>query len=267
VIHESTYSSSERRVINKKMRKQELKTMEDTIVDTIINKKGQVVMPCFSCDRTQNILVHIKEIFDRHEELKDVQVIVDGKLTSKVMKVYQTLLEDEQLALFEDIINWKNLRIISDFQKETSLMLKDNTPKLIITSSGMCDKGRVVEYIKVLVEDEDNTVMFTGYSSPTSLATRIKEKNIYPDKKRIKIEKGMYALNFKVVELHSFSSHIQRQQIINSLKDMNVGSKIILVHGDSKGKRELAEEIQEVLRSENKTTKVVPATKDMIVEF
>lgn len=267
VIHESTYSNSSRQVINKKMRKQELKLMEDTIVDTLINKHGQVVMPCFSCDRTQNILVFIKEIFDKHEELNDIEVVVDGKLTSKIMKVYGELLEGEQLELFEKIISWKNLKIISDFQKETSLVLKDNKSKLILGSSGMCDKGHVLEYIKKCVEGENNTMIFTGYSSPTSLASRIKEKNIYPDKKRIKIEKGMYALNCSVVELHSFSSHIQRQQIIDTIKGMNVNKKIILVHGDANGRKELAEELQRELRKINKTTNVVASKKDMIVEF
>lgn len=266
-ILESTYNSKVRKSISKKTRKEDLKLLEDTIIDTLVNKGGTVVLPAFSADRTQNILVHIKNIFDRRDELKNYEVIVDGRLTSKVTKQYSELLEGEQKILFDEIMRWENLRIISDFNKETKVVLGDKTPKIIISSSGFAEKGHILEYIKKTVRKSEDTIIFTGYSSPTSLASRLKEKIIDPTKKNISIEKINHPFNCSVVELSTFSSHIQRQELINLMKEMNITDKIILVHGEKTGRIELAEETMEEIKKINKTTKVMSCEKNMRIEF
>jgi predicted metal-dependent RNase len=266
-ILESTYNSKDREAITKKARKEELKLLEDTIVNTIINKKGNVVMPCFSADRTQNMLVHLKNIWDKHKELEDVVIYVDGKLTAKVMKIYSEILEGEQKELFDSIFNWKNLKIVSDFMTGTRMILGDKEPHLTISSSGMADKGHVLEHIKASVKSSKDVIVFTGYSSPTSLASRLKEKIINPNKKNILIEKTNYCFNCEVVELKTFSSHIQRQELINLIKEMNVTDKIILVHGEQEGRKDLAKDAMEECMKINKTTRVISAERNMRIEF
>ena len=265
-ILESTYNSIERKAITKKARKEELKILEDTIIDTIINNNANITMPCFSADRSQNILVHIKNIFDKHEELKDTIVYLDGKLTSKVMKVYDDILEGEQKELFEEILNWKNLKIISDYMTGTRMILADQNPHITISSSGMGDKGHVLEHIKASVKSKNDTIIFTGYSSPSSLASRLKEKLINPSKKNILIEKMNFPFHCNIVELSTFSSHIQRQELINLMKEVNT-EKIILVHGEIVGRRQLAKDAMEELMKVNKTTRIVSAERNMKVEF
>lgn len=265
-ILESTYNSLERKPITKRIRKEELKLLEDTIIDTIINKKRNIIMPCFSADRTQNMLVHLKNIFDKHEELKDIPVYVDGKLTSKIMKIYADILENEQKELFEEILNWKNLRIVSDYVTGTKMILAENTPHVVCSSSGFADKGHILEHIKDCVKKKNDTIIFTGYSSPNSLATRLKEKIKNPNKKNILIEKNNYHFNCNVVELSSFSSHIQRQELINLMKELNT-DKIVLVHGEIEGRKQLAIDSMNALKEVSKTTRVVSAEKNMNIEF
>lgn len=266
-IIESTYNSKDREAITKKARKEELKLLEDTIIDTIVNKKGNVVMPCFSADRTQNMLVHLKNIWDKHEELSDIIIYVDGKLTAKVMKLYSETLEGEQKELFDSILNWKNLKIVSEYMTGTKMILGDKNPHLTVSSSGMADKGHVLEHIKASVKSTKDVIIFTGYSSPTSLASRLKEKIINPNKKNILIEKTNYCFNCGIVELKTFSSHIQRQELINLIKEMNVTDKIILVHGEQEGRKQLAIEAMEECMKINKTTRIVSAERNMRIEF
>lgn len=266
-ILESTYNDKNREPITKKLRKDDLRKLEEVILDTFLNKKGNLIMPCFAADRTQNMLVHIKNIFDKHEELKNVQVILDGKLTSKIMKVYSDILENEQKELFEDISNWDQLKQISDYNTGTRMMLANPNPYLCVSSSGFADKGHVLEYIKANIRSSKNTIVFSGFSSPSSLASRIKEKIRIPEKKNIVIEKANYSFNCEVYELSSFSSHIQRKELIELMKEMNVSNKIILVHGEVNGRRKLAEEAIEEIMKENKTTRVVSAERNMTIEF
>lgn len=266
-ILESTYNDKNRKPITKKLRKDDLNKIEDIILNTILNKKGNVLLPSFAADRTQNLMIHIKNIFDKHEELRNIPVIVDGKLTSKIIKLYGDLLEGEQKEQFNEVINWKNLNIISDYIMGTKMILEDNNPKVIISSSGMCDKGHVTEYLKAYVKSDKNSIVFSGFSSPRSLASRIKEKIINPNKKYILIDKNNLPLNCEVFELNSFSSHIQRNELIDMMKQMNISNKIILVHGDKDGRDLLAKESMVELMKIDKTTRVISATKNMHVEF
>lgn len=265
-ILESTYNSTERIPITKKARKEDLKLLENTIKDTIINKRARIVMPCFSADRSQNMLVHIKNIFDRNEELKDTTVYLDGKLTSKVMRIYEEILDGDQKELFNEILHWKNLKMVSDYNFGTRSILADKEPYIVCSSSGMADKGHVLEHIKNSVKSKNDTIIFTGYSSPSSLATRLKEKITNPDKKNILIEKVNFPFNCSVVELNSFSSHAQRDELINIMKEMNT-DKIVLVHGEIDGRKQLCKDAMDEIMKVNKTTRVVSAERNIKIEF
>jgi predicted metal-dependent RNase len=194
-------------------------------------------------------------------------VYVDGKLTSKVMKLYDELLEGEQKELFNSIINWKNLRMVSDYNTGTRMIMADTEPHITISSSGMADKGHVLEHIKQSVKSNNDVIIFSGYSSPNSLASRLKEKITNPNKKNILIEKNNYPFNCNVIELKTFSSHIQRQELINYIKEMNVSDKVILVHGEKNGRDVLAKEVVEECMKVNKTTRVISCERNMIIEF
>lgn len=265
-ILENTYNSKDREPITKKTRKEDLIKLENAILDTIVEKKGRLICPCFAADRSQNLLVHIKNIIDKHDSLKDTTVYLDGKLTSKIMKLYGELLEGEQKELFDSIINWKNLKIVSDYMTGTRMILADNNPYICISSSGMADKGHVLEHIKANIKDKKNTILFSGFTSPTSLASRIKEKINNPNKSNILIEKTNYPFRCDVVELTSMSSHIQRKELIEMMKQIRA-DKIVLVHGDIKDSKTLAQEAMDEIMRVNKTTRVLSAEKNMHIEF
>jgi len=51
-------------------------------------------------------------------------------------------------------------------------------------------------------------------------------------------------------------------------EQIKVSDKIILVHGDPKGREVLASEtMEEIMSKMDKTTRIISATKNMIVEF
>ena len=261
VICESTYGNKSREPITKKLRKNELKLMEKTIKDTLLRKQGHVLFPAFSLDRTQNILCYLKDIFQRNEELSDCQVIVDGRLTSKITEVYRKVLDGEDLEKLNQLLSWKNLRIIHDF-RVTSAIIADKKPKIVLSSSGFIQNGHIIEYCKSYVKSERNTIIFTGYSPEGSIASKLKKH----EQEYIKIENSNYRLKCETLELKSFSSHIQHDQIINLLTNSKITDKIILVHGENEARNCLREELKESLANVSKTTNIsVPKRNTSIV--
>ena len=46
-------------------------------------------MPAFSLDRTENLLINLKQILDNNEKLKNTTVVLDGKLSNDLLDIYE----------------------------------------------------------------------------------------------------------------------------------------------------------------------------------
>jgi metallo-beta-lactamase family protein len=105
--------------------------------------------------------------------------------------------------------------------------LKD--PAIIISSSGMCEAGRILHHLAHNVEDPKNTILIVGFMAENTLGRRIAEKQ-----KEIKIFNDMYKLNARVELFNAFSAHADYNEIsdyIDSLDYKNI-KKVFLVHGE-----------------------------------
>jgi predicted metal-dependent RNase len=97
-----------------------------------------------------------------------------------------------------------------------------------------------------------------GYAPLNSIAWKIKNRQ-----KNITIEGKSYKNSCSVVILNSFSSHIQRSELLNYLKNIQT-DKYYLVHGNMQGKIEFKESLENELISICKSTKVIATNKSTI---
>ena len=80
-----------------------------------------------------------------------------------------------------------------------------------------------------------------------------KQKTITVSGKRIKNK-------CQITDLHSFSSHMQRDSLLN-IYGATQCEKIILVHGEMNGKIAFAKDLQEEISKNNNTSKVIVCNK------
>lgn len=261
IICESTYGNTEREVINKKLREEELKQIEEDIKYTLINKKGNVIFPCFSLQRSQVLLKIIKNIFDKNEELQKYKVVLDGRLSNLITDIYaKEVHSDEDKAIMQDLLEWKNLRREKEY-KGTLSVIADEMPKVILTSQGFMQNGHSVTYAEYFVRQRRNTFIFTGFAPQGSLAYKIKKQEY----KTVKVNNKSCEIRCDVREYHSFSSHIQFNQLIQLLTGGKIRDKIILIHGEKDGKANLKKCVEEKLSEKYKTTKVVIPKRNEII--
>lgn len=256
VICESTYGNRNIQ-LDKKDRLEDLSKIYNTIKEVVIKDSGQILIPCFSLDRSQFLLTILYDLFNEENDFEDVQVIVDSPLTKKITDIYLQNLKGIELEKFKKITEWKNVRFITD-SDSSKLSVADKKKKIVISASGFLDKGRSKYYLQKYLPNEKNALLFVGYASPNSLAGRIKGQNV---KKSIMIDGNHYKNACKIINVNSFSSHMQKGQIVDYLKSINC-SKICLVHGDSEAKISLKETLEEELRVIGKTTNVCISEKD-----
>lgn len=78
--------------------------------------------------------------------------------------------------------------------------------------------------------------------------------------KTINVNGKPYKNKAQLVDLHSYSSHIQREDMINYYKSINC-EKIILCHGDELAEKELKEDLEKASSDMCKSTRVVIVNK------
>jgi metallo-beta-lactamase family protein len=260
VIMESTYGSSAR--INKKTRNFDIEHLR-VAINTVIERKGSVILPCFSFSRTQELLTTLYDIFGNDNNF-NVPIIVDSKLSCEICDLYNELLDGSDFEYWNNVYTWKNVKYISE-KTDSQACLSDNQPKIIISSSGFCTNGRIINYLQKYLKDVNSMIIFSGYigDNPSYLSYRIKN---YRDHKDIKINKEQIPNKADCITLSTFSSHAGHNDLIKYGSSL-LTNKLVLVHGSEESKLCLADKLKDAISKNNKTYKVIPSVKDMVIHL
>lgn len=229
IICESTYGS--------KLHETELDVkahLLDIVQKICVEKKGKLLIPAFSIDRTQE-LVYALDQLQEEGKLPTIKVFVDSPLSvnaTQIMKKHPECFNPEVLEYLKhgdnDAFGFTNLYYIS--ATEDSKKLNElQEPCIIISSSGMAEAGRIKHHIANHVEDPNCAVLLVGYTTPDSLGGQLKAGN-----KKVNIFGKEFKVNAQVFVMDSFSAHADYQEIIQflSCQDKTKLKQVFLVHGD-----------------------------------
>lgn len=256
-IGETTYGG-EHRIATQRVRNKDLQKLKSVIENTCQNDRGRVLIPCFANSRSQVMLTHLYDMFGEDPSFK-VPVLFDTPMGVRVCEAYRRLLTGEDAEKWDKVLQWPNIKFITD-PMESKAWQNDDSPAVIISSSGMLTHGRSRAYAKALLGDSRNVIAFCGFSVDNSLASIIKEGKV----KTIKLGGRRVANHCRVVDLHSFTSHAQRDELLNYYSDVDC-EKVLLVHGDMDSKREFAIDLEQEISKKNKTSKVVCVNKSYML--
>lgn len=257
-IMESTYGLTAKNTDAN--REYDLQHLRSTIEDAI-GRGGCIILPCFSFSRTQELLITLFDLFGKDDSF-NIPIVVDSLLSVDICRLYSRILDGECLAVWNQVINWENLQLITD-KADSQICLADDKPKIILSSSGFCTNGRVVNYLKKYLRDRNSTIVFSGFvgDNPSYLSYRIKN---YGGQKYISINKVRIPNRAGCITLSSFSSHANQADLLQYGSSLNT-NKLILVHGSEESKKCLAGKLGIAISKNNRSYRVLCSTKDMIV--
>ena len=250
MICESTYGSSSRGFTKQQCideRKDLMKTIHD-----IIDKKSMCLIPSFSFSRSQTLMCML------YEEFKDkdlnCQFIIDSRLTCEINSAYREVLQNEERDYFNEVMSWEKFKFITNYKDTIDYATKnDGIPRIIISSSGFMEAGHVREWAKHILGNKNACICFVGYGGSGTLADRIRNQK----SNEINIDGVTCIRRCKIKEYGTFSSHIQQKEIIDYFKQIAIGHKILIHHGDEQARNELKQVANKELRKIGKTTKIV----------
>ena len=231
VVMESTYGDK-----NHEIPTDYVETLAKMIDDALM-ENGNVVIPSFAVGRTQELLYFIRDMKERGivKSFPNFPVYVDSPLASEATKIYSSLLaahaDEETLELIKKGINpisFPNLRFVES-SDESRALNDDPTPKVIISSSGMCEAGRVRHHLKHNLWRSECAVIFVGYQAGGTLGRIILE-----GAPKVKLFGEEIAINAKIHTFKGISAHADRDKLIRWVsKFESAPQKVFIVHGES----------------------------------
>jgi metallo-beta-lactamase family protein len=206
--------------------KEELeKIFEEAIIEAIRNH-GNIIVPSFAIERLQ-LLMYLLWKMQKENKIPDISIYVDSPMGNNVIQVFQNFPEWHNLPMGEFKQMLKNVNIVTSY-KETWETIDTDKPKIVIAGSGMVTGGRVLTYLKQLIDEPETIVMLVGYQAEGTRGRQILE-----GAKEIKFFGKYYPVNAKVESIHSLSAHADQGELLDWLSDINnTPTNVFLVHGE-----------------------------------
>ena len=257
-IMESTYGLSTR--TSKKTREFDIEHLR-VAINTVLERQGTLVLPAFSFSRSQELLTTLYLLFGNDDSF-DAPIVVDSMLTCDICDAYGSVLSDYYYELWDKVYNWKNVKYIRE-KTDSQACVLDNTPKIVISSSGFCTNGRILSYLTQYLKDINSMICFSGFvgSDDSYLSYRIKNGKTH---KTININKKPVPNRADCITMSTFSSHADFNDLIKYGGNLNT-NLLVLVHGSIEAKNCLKEHLKEEISKNDKTYKVKCSEKGMII--
>jgi metallo-beta-lactamase family protein len=210
-----------------------LDRLEDIIKRTTA-RGGKLIVPAFSVGRTQELVYHLHELRESGR-LPDIPIFVDSPLSvnaTQIFRLHPECMDTEArraILTHQNPFSFENLKYIMHVNESKALNGRDE-PMMIISSSGMCEGGRILHHLRNNIEDPRNTILITGYSAEHTLGRKIVERMPV-----VKIFGEEFNLNAEVTVLNSLSAHADRNELLAFHKRFDPArvKMSFIVHGDT----------------------------------
>jgi metallo-beta-lactamase family protein len=238
---------------------EDVEVREETLINIILKtvlRGGTVVIPSFAVGRTQEIIYELNKYYDAHLDafgtpvnlLKNIPVYVDSPLAIKATEVFRRnagVFDEEareHLRRGDNPLTFSNLHFVQSAEQSKELNFSDE-PKIIISSSGMCEAGRIKHHLKHNLWKRNSSVVFVGYQAEGTLGRRIRD-----GAKKVKIFGEEIFVNAEVYSVEGFSGHADKNGLMSWLKGFRQKPrKLFIVHGEGQSKADFARDVEEQL--------------------
>ena len=219
--------------------------LKNTIKD-IIRKKGVLMIPAFSIERTQELIFVFNEMIE-HKEIPLIPVFLDSPLGINITKVYQKYEKDfnENIEALvkkgEDVFSFAGLTISKTTEDSKAIPLSPS-PKVILAGAGMSNGGRIVYHEARYLPDPKNTLLLVGYQAAGTMGRKLQDgiKTIHIHGEEVKV-------NAKIVEISGFSAHKDSDHLQEFAAEMKDSlEQVFVVLGEPQSQSFLAQRLVDI---------------------
>jgi len=222
---ESTYGDRDHRAL-----KETVAEFKEIVISTLKNQ-GNILIPSFAIERTQEILLLLKQMY-YDQELPLCKVFLDSPMAIRATQIYthyhaelngsaNKLLQRDG-AIFDFPYLQYSLK-----EKDSILINKQEQRCIIIAGSGMCTGGRILHHFKHRLWDTRNSVIFVGYQ-----VRGTQGRQMIDGAEFIQLYHEKIKVNARIHMLNGFSAHADQSDLLAWMGEFEQLDKIFLIHGE-----------------------------------
>ena len=287
VVLESTYG--DRLHEDRRTRRQRFqKALEHALADG-----GTVLIPAFSIGRTQELLYELEEIISGQQgNWKQMPVILDAPLATRFTALYRQLKPYwakealKKVATGRKPLGFEQLLTVSTHAQHLAMVNRlthTRQPAIVITGNGMCSAGRIVNYLKAMLDDPRHNVIFTGYQAqgtpgriiqkygrltpgaaqqhgPAGVVELPLDDSVQKTQRHgyVHLDGQRYNIRAGITTLGGYSAHADQAGLVGFITRMrHWPEEVRLVHGEQRTKEILAAALRQKAKEKERSMDVV----------
>lgn len=208
------------------------------------NKQGNIIIPAFAIERTQEIIYTLSNLF-REKKIPMIPVYIDSPLAISATEIFKKNKEyfDEEMQKIilsgNSPFEFENLHYTRSTD-ESKWLNTEAKGAIIISANGMCTAGRIKYHLKYNLYRPESSIVFVGFQAEGTLGRRLIE-----GAKQVRVYGADVAVNAKIYTLGGFSAHADRDGLLEWVKNIkNQKLKVFVVHGEETSAHAFAETLK-----------------------
>lgn len=222
------------------------KRLEEIIRENY-NRKGTLMIPTFSLERTQELLYEINNLIE-NKMIPRMPIFLDSPLAIKLTAIYEKYekyFNPTAVKIIkggDDIFDFIGLKMTKETEESKAILNVPN-PKIIMAGSGMSNGGRILHHEKNYLPYKNNTILLIGYQSVGTLG-----RSIENGAKEVRIMGEDVRIKARVEMISGYSGHKDSDHLVEFVEDTaKTVKKVFLLMGEPKSSMFLAQRLKDSL--------------------
>ena len=249
LLIESTYGAKE----DIQPSREEVEAAFVNIVNSTLKENGKVLIPIPAVGRAQEIMLVIDH-YMKSGEMVEAPVFMEGMISeaTSIHEAYpEYLARDLKQRILETDDNPFDSEYFTNIEHADAREepLREDSPCIIIATSGMLEGGPVLEYFRHIAPIKKNKILFVSYQVNGTLGRRVLDgsKQVSLLGKEGKVE--VVTINCDMERLDGFSGHSDYNQLMSFVHRLRPKLRRVLVnHGERRKSENLAMSIRRMYR-------------------
>jgi len=196
------------------------------LVKKTIHERGTLIIPSFAVERLQLLMFLLWKLYQENR-IPNIAIFIDSPMGNNVLSVFEQFPDWHKLSLSEFQNMNRRMEIITSY-RETWETIDDPRSKVVIAGSGMVTGGRVLTYLKQLIDEPSTSILLVGYQAEGTRGRQLLE-----GAHEIKFYGKYYPVKAEVHHLESLSAHADQSEILDWLNNIrNIPEEVFLIHGE-----------------------------------
>jgi metallo-beta-lactamase family protein len=220
------------------------KQLRDCINRTV-SAGGNIIIPSFALERSQELLYHLNELFLR-KEIPPLVVFLDSPMAIRITEVFKRHAElfdkemMQRLRQGNSFFSFENLKMVQSTE-ESKAINNIKGSSIIIAGSGMVTGGRVKHHIVNNIRRAESTILFVGYQAEGTPG-----RILLDGAEEIRLLGQIHPVKAHIEQIEGFSAHADRDGLLEWLDDIRVPPRCVFVtHGEEKAANSFAKLLNE----------------------